>query len=280
MLNYDVKMTQKKETRKMYDYHSHSNFSDDGSVSMSDMVQAAFNIGLQEIAITDHFDPDYPDKAFPFTLNFNDYHRTLEKVKDNFHDKIKLIRGIEIGIQHGVSMDKCSQAAKAYDYDFILGSFHCAEGLELYGCDFFAERSVEASYEAFYTYMYDCLQQYKDYDVLGHFNIIDRYSPYVAEPKRYMDVVESILKKIIDDGKGIEINTSSFRYGMGQRTTPAQEILQLYKDLGGEIITTGSDAHKKEDVGHMLDYAEHMIKSVGLNYVTTFNQRVPSFIKL
>ncbi|WP_027398360.1 histidinol-phosphatase HisJ family protein [Anaerovorax odorimutans] len=264
----------------MYDYHTHTNFSDDGDVEMKDMVQTAYNKGIFEIAITDHYDPDYPDKAFPFLLNFEEYHKTLENIRKQFKDKIKVIKGIEIGIQHGTTMKKISEAVNSYNYDFVLGSFHCAEGFELYGENFFKGRSVEESYEAFYRYMFDCLDQYKDYDVLSHFNIIDRYSSYVAKPSLYMDIVESILKKIIYDGKGIEINTSSFRYGMGERTTPAQEILQLYKDLGGEIITTGSDAHEMSYIGHMLDYAQHMIKSVGLKYITTFENRKPTFIKL
>jgi histidinol-phosphatase (PHP family) len=173
-----------------------------------------------------------------------------------------------------------SPSAKSFDYDFILGSFHCAEGKELYGNAYFENRSVEDAYISFYTYMYDCLKLYKDYDVLGHFNIIDRYAEYVAKPSLYMDIVEAILKLIIDDGKGIEINTSSFRYGMGERTTPAKEILQLYKDLGGTIITAGSDAHKPDDVKFKLDEAYYMMESAGFKYFTTFSQRIPHFIKL
>lgn len=264
----------------MFDYHTHSNFSDDATVEMAEMVQAAIEKGIKEIAITDHFDADYPDPAYPFTIDFKKYYKELEETKELFKNKIKVVRGIEIGIQHGTTLEKCSSAAKSYDYDFIIGSFHCAEGYDIYREEYFTNRSVEASYEAFYTYMYQCLKGYQDFDVLGHFNIIDRYSSYVASPSGYMDIVEAILKLLIENGKGIEINTSSFRYGMGERTTPAIEILQLYKDLGGEIITTGSDAHKPADVGYMLDYAEHMIKSVGLKYITTFNHRKPKFVKL
>lgn len=264
----------------MYDYHNHTNFSDDGSVPMEDMVQTAYEKGLTEIAITDHYDPNYPDLEFPFSLNFSEYHKTLESVKEQFQGKIKVIKGIEIGIQHGETLALCSNAVKSYPYDFVLGSFHCAEGFELYRKGYFDNRSVDASYEAFYNYMYDCLRVYKDYDVLGHFNIIDRYTPSIPSKNVYMDIVEEILKGIIEDGKGIEINTSSFRYGLGERTTPAIEILQLFKDLGGEIVTTGSDAHKMKDIGDHLDYAEEMIKSVGLKYVATFDQRRPSFHKL
>lgn len=264
----------------MYDYHTHTSYSDDCSTPMKDMIEAACNLGLEELAITDHFDPDYPDRDYPFDLAISSYYNDLNIAKEAYKDKIKIVKGIEIGIQHGDTLKKCSQAAKSYDFDFILGSFHCAQGLELYKNAYFQGRSAEDSYLAFYTYMYDCLKAYKDYDVLGHFNIIDRYSDRIPPSSLYMDIVESILKMIIDDGKGIEINTSSFRYGMGDRTTPAIEILQLYKNLGGEIITAGSDAHNPNDIGYKLDYAHYMIKSVGLTYLTTFDQRTPNFIKL
>lgn len=264
----------------MYDYHSHTFHSDDSTTPIRSMVEAACSLGLKEYAITDHYDPDYPDPEFPFDLNFPEYHRDLNQVAEEFKNKIKIVKGIEIGIQGGDTLEKCSLAAKAYPYDFIIGSFHCAEGMELYNSPYFEGRSIKESYLAFYTYMYNCLREYKDYDVIGHFNIIDRYSPEIAPASNYMDIVEAILKQVIDDGKGIEINTSSFRYKMGDRTTPALEILQLYKDLGGSIITTGSDAHKPSNVGYRLDYAQHMIKSVGLRYLTTFHQRIANFIKL
>ena len=264
----------------MYDYHTHSSFSDDSSTPLSDMIDAACQIGLKEMAITDHYDPDYPDLDYPFELDFSSYHNAINDAKEKYKSKIKIVRGVEIGIQHGKTHEKCVNHVNSYEYDFILGSFHCADGFELYGGEYFKNRSAEDSYIAFYTYMYNNLKLYKDYDVLGHFNIIDRYTDRIAEPSVYMDLVEEIMKIIVADGKGIEINTSSFRYGMGERTTPTREILQLYKDLGGEMVTTGSDAHRAKDVGYRLDYAAEMIKSVGLKYLTTFDLRKPKFIKL
>ena len=200
--------------------------------------------------------------------------------REKFAGRIIIKKGVEIGIQHGSTLEKCVKHAREYPYDFIIGSFHCAEGYELYGSSYFNGRTAKDSYLVFYTYMLENLKQYKDYDVIGHFNIIDRYTNEMANPSVYMDLVEEILKVIIADGKGLEINTSSFRYGMGERTTPAGEILKLFKDLGGEIVTFGSDAHRAEDIGYKLDYAEHMARSAGFRYVATYDQRKPVFIKL
>ena len=264
----------------MYDYHTHTSFSDDSSTPMADMIAAACEAGLKEIAITDHFDPDYPDKAYPFELDFENYHKALIDAIEANKARLTIRKGVEIGIQHGSTMKRCSECAHSFDYDFIIGSFHCAEGYELYGNGYFSGRTPEESYIAYYTYVLENLKKYKDYDVIGHLNIIDRYTDKMADPASYMDIVAEIIKLIIADGKGLEINTSSFRYGLGDRTTPAQEMLQLYKDYGGEIMTIGSDAHRPKDIGFKLDYAQQMMRDLGFRYLTTFEQRKPIFKKL
>lgn len=267
-------------TTPILDYHTHTNFSTDGNSSMSEMIANAAKIGISEIAITDHYDPDYPESGWGEGFSQIEYTDQLGQCKEKYRNEIQVVKGIEIGIQHGATLQKCIDAANFYDYDFIIGSFHCAEGYELAMGGFFDNRSVEDATEAFYRYNYDCLSVYKDYDVLGHINVIDRYGAYIPRYNNLWDVVEEILKMIIYDGKGIEINTSSFRYGMGEYTTPSQEILRMYKDLGGEIITVGSDAHRIKDLGYKIAWAYEKMKGVGFKYVATYRQRKPSFIKL
>jgi len=265
----------------MYDYHTHSFFSDDCSTPARDMIDAACRMGIKEMAITDHYDPDYPDKQYLFDLDFAGYHKMLNEVKEAYKNKIKIVKGIEIGIQHGDSLEKCKKAANSFDYDFIIGSFHCAEGYDLYSSrGFYEGRTAEDTYIAFYTYMFNCLKQFKDYDVIGHFNIIDRYSDEIPGFFVYSDIVEEILKLIIADGKGIEINTSSFRYGMGEHTTPTKEILHLYAKLGGGIVTIGSDAHRARDLGYRFDYAVEMVRSAGIRHLAVFDQRKRNLISL
>lgn len=264
----------------MYDYHSHTTYSTDGNDSMEDMIKSAIKAGLKEIAITDHFDPDYPSPLWGDEFHADNYFRDLQDLEKKYHKENILVKGLEVGIQHGSTLDKCRDIVNSYDYDFIIGSFHCADGIELYGPTFYKGRSVPDSFRAFYKYVYDNLKAYKDYDVLGHMNVIDRYSPYVPPYDDLWDIIETILKMIIEDGKGLEINTSSFRYGMGDLTTPSHEILVMYKQLGGEIILAGSDAHRVSDVGYGLDWAYEKMKSVGFKYFTTYRRRQANFIKL
>ncbi len=261
----------------MYDYHTHTSFSEDSNTPMREMVEAACKMGIREMAITDHYDPDYP---ISFGIDLPRYQRALNKTKEEYQGRIKILKGVEIGIQLGETLERCREAANSFDYDFIIGSFHCAEGYEICDPEFFQRRSAEASYIAFYTTVRDGLLKYKDYDVLGHFNVIDRHIHPIPDDSVYWYLVEEILKTVIADGKGLEINTSSFRYGMGERTTPSKEILQRFRELGGEIVTIGSDAHRPRDVGYGFDIAVEMIKSAGLKYLATFDQRIVNFVKL
>ncbi|MEI8215632.1 MAG: histidinol-phosphatase HisJ family protein [Eubacteriales bacterium] len=259
----------------MYDYHSHTSFSDDSSSSFEDMLDAACNLGLKELAITDHYDPDYPDKEFPFDLDFGPYNQSLVDFGEKYRDKIKLIKGIEIGIQKS-SIDKCKIAATSFDYDFIIGSFHCAQGKELYGLNFFTGKSPFQAYVDFYGYVYDCLKNFNNYSILGHINIIDRYAQTIPAFSFYSDEVDSILRLLIENGKGIEINTSSYRYGMGDLRTPSDDILKRYKQLGGEILTLGSDAHFPEHIAYKFKSTLEYLQYKGFKYLTTFDNLIPS----
>lgn len=263
----------------MFDYHIHSSFSEDSQAPLADMIEAAYALGLKEIAVTDHYDPEYANQSMPFVLDFPAYHNALITLSEAYKGKIKIVKGIELGLQKKV-LALCSKTVHSFNYDFILGSFHCAEDKELYGGDFFQEKTAAQSYIDFYSYVFDCLSVFKDYSVLAHFNIIDRYAKVIPKDFIYMDIVESILKMMIEDGKGIEINTSSFRYGMKQRMTPSLEILRRFKALGGTIITVGSDAHFPGDIGYKLDYMPEYLKSEGFRYITTFDQLKPIQNKL
>ena len=96
---------------------------------------------------------------------------------------------------------------------------------------------------------------------------------------KYSDVIDEILKTLIQKGKGIEINTGGFKYGLGH-PNPTEEILFRYHELGGEIITVGSDAHTPEHVGYAFDRVPEILTRAGFRYVTVFQNRQPVFIPL
>lgn len=267
----------------MLDYHIHTSLSDDSSTPYTEMLDQACRLGLKEIAITDHHDPNYPDPDFPFDLDFDAYHLMLEQAVMDYYKKINVKRGLELGIQKSC-LDKCVSCAANYPYDFIIGSFHMSSGFLADAPEFYMDRSGAEIQESFYLNMLECLKAFKDYSVVGHFNLVDRYQ-YLFRPEEplnppeVMEIIREILKVIIYDGKGLEINTSSFRYKT-PISVPAPEILRAYKELGGEIITLGSDAHTPEYIADHFDYAVDMLEAFDFKYVTAFRERKPEFIKI
>ncbi len=262
----------------MYDYHSHTHFSDDCSIPMDQMIQSAIDKGIRELAITDHFDPGYPEAEYPFILDFPRYHRALDQAKETYQGKINICKGIEIGIMEG-QYQPAHQAIESYPYDFVIGSFHCLRDVELHSLDVSTVDQVQLGHD-FYHYILNCLHKYDNYDVLGHFTLIDRYIGQPAlDYTPYMDEIGTILKRIIDQGKGLEINTSHHRYQTGL-PLPRREILEYYFHLGGRIITFGSDAHEPQRLGDHFHEAVSMARDIGFTHFARYTRRVPSFHSL
>ncbi|MBQ0079436.1 MAG: histidinol-phosphatase HisJ family protein [Eubacterium sp.] len=263
------------------DFHTHTGFSDDCYVEFDTMIEGAIAAGIKTLAVTDHYDPGYPDPEFPFTLEFDEYHKTLNEARERYEGIIDIRKGMEIGIWGGMFDEKTSnlqeadRAVNANDHDYIIGSFHCMRKDDLYRYDF-SKADGPAELEDFYKFMYESLSEYKNFDVMGHFSIIDRYIGKIYDYSPVEDTIDEILKMLIADGKGIEINTSSFKYGTGI-WLPRESILKRYLDLGGEILTFGSDAHEPKYYQYHFNDAIELAKSIGFKYYCTFKDRKPEF---
>jgi histidinol-phosphatase (PHP family) len=108
--------------------------------------------------------------------------------------------------------------------------------------------------------------------VLGHLNVIDRYTPEIAQNNDVDALIDEIFKLLISRNQGIEINTSSLRAGKDDPMPPANRVKRFAR-LGGKIITTASDAHDPRDIGSYIKKAEEIIISSGLDSVATFKER-------
>ena len=261
----------------LYDYHVHTDFSDDSDAPMTDMVEKAVSLGIRQMAITDHYDPGYPDPLFPFVLDEDNYYEAVSDHQDRYKDRIEIAKGMEIGIMKG-QFEEASRSVHAHDYDFLIGSFHCMRNADLYNYIFTPDNRAALT-EDYYVYIYECLSAYKDYDILGHVTLIDRYTgepPLDYTP--YMEKIRAILKLVIEDGKGIELNTSSFKYG-NSTWLPRKEVLAAYKELGGEIFTIGSDTHETQHFQDHFEEAEALARSLGFKYYCTFKDHEPIFHK-
>ena len=163
---------------------------------------------------------------------------------------------------------------------FIILSCHQVEDKEFWTQDFQKGRTQQEYNERYYQEILDVIKNYKDYSVLGHLDLISRYDengPYPFEKIKPM--IQEILEIVIKDEKGIEVNTSSHRYGL-KDSQPSRDILKLYKELGGKIITIGSDSHKIEHLGAYINEAKELLKELGFEYYCTFEKMEPIYHKL
>ena len=269
----------KGEIIMFYDYHVHSNFSPDSKTSMTKMIETAINLGLKEICFTDHMDYDVK-QTDKFILNYNEYLHTLELMQDKYRNKITIKKGIELGLQPHL-IEKYNKDMKNNKFDFIICSQHAIDKNDLYYDEYFLDKNQYEAYETYYKTYYEIVKNFNSYSVLGHLDLIKRYGNYDTPlgDNLFMDIIEAILKEAIQNNKGIEINTSCFRYELPD-LTPSRKIISLYKDLGGEIITTGSDAHSPAFISCKFDYTYSYLKDLGFKYICTFDNLEPNFIKL
>lgn len=256
----------------MYDFHTHTAFSEDSDTPMGDMISAAEKLGIQKLAVTDHCDPDFPDPVWSFYLDFEDYWHALCEKEEEHKNRIDILKGIEIGIQNGDTLAKCRDAVEMFPYDIVIGSFHAFNGHDLDRRDF-TEMEQDEIVPRFYENMYSCLLEYSDFDIVGHFNLIDRYIDFKPDYSAVRDIIAEILDILIKEDKTIEINTSSYRYGMGEHTHASKEILELYHDLGGRNVSYGSDAHSPEYLGCEYKKACGILQAAGFEKLSVYKRR-------
>ncbi|MFD2639786.1 histidinol-phosphatase HisJ family protein [Piscibacillus salipiscarius] len=261
----------------MHDFHMHSTFSADCDAPMEKMADAAVRKGLTSICFTDHIDYDYPDPSIVFDVNLDEYAKAHKAVHDQFSGKLDIRKGIELGIQPHL-VKPYNELTKEQNFDFIILSMHSTDGKDLHSGNLFKDCTLHEAYDKYYTELLDCVKQFEAFSILGHLDLVTRYK-FEDGVHHFHDVIEEIFRTIIPRGQGIEINTSGYKYNMN-RLLPSRDILELYKQMGGEIITVGSDAHRPERVGDRIDEAYDLLKDIGFNYVTTFKERKPEFHKL
>lgn len=257
------------------EYHCHSNYSSDSDALMEEMVKSAIDKNINEIAITDHV--DYDDRYE--VSNYNDYINDISIIKEKYSKKISVIYGIEIGLDN-TKADVINEFSKSYPFDFIIGSSHAVLGKDLYFDNYFEGMDKFTSYTKYFDEMLKNIKTCLSFCVYGHIDFISRYGIYNDNSLKYSDfsnIIDNVLKELIIRGKGIEINTSGYRYGINQ-TYPSFEILKRYKELGGEILTIGSDAHNVFDIANNFDVAYDMAKQAGFKYITRFKALKPYFV--
>lgn len=280
-----MKIKYRRPTHLKADYHIHSNFSDDSSEDLDKIALSAINQNIDEICITEHVDYgvkldkedwEKSDKKLAMNADYDRFFPSMEALTKKYKNQLTIKTGLEFGMQT-ITIEPFKKLFDKYPLDFVILSCHQVGNKEFWTGEFQKGKTQDEYQRLYYEEIYKVIQQYKDYSVLGHLDLIQRYSDTIEPPlEKHFDIIEAILKQVIQDGKGIEINTSNERYKL-EELTPAYDILKLYHQLGGEVITVGSDAHVAEDVGDRLELSYDILREIGFRHITTFDKMVPKY---
>lgn len=267
------------------DFHVHTDFSSDSKAPMELMIQQGIQLGLKKICFTDHMDYDYPPVSdHTFVFDPEAYMKKLDDMKTKYNKQIEILTGIELGLQPHLT-DRLTALVKAYPFDFIIGSSHVIDHMDPYFPEYWVNKSIEDGIHRYFESIIENCRLFQGFHIYGHIDYIIRYVPGQTEKRAdyaysyYADILDEVLETIISHGKGIEINTAGLKYGHAF-PHPKPEVLKRYRELGGELITIGSDAHKPEHLCYDFTIVPDLLKSLGYRYYATFSQGKPVYEKL
>lgn len=276
------------------DNHVHTSFSTDSREPMDQMLQQTVDTGFVSICLTDHMDYDFPsafiksDPSGPcFVFDMEEYLTEIQAMRKRF-PTLEIRQGVELGLKP--SARKPAQTlTQNYPLDFVIGSTHLVDDIDPYYPVYWEGSEENKCIRRYYEATLANIDLVFDYDVYGHLDYILRYSPSLKRLQQehqntdsyletqcniHADIIDEILHRLIDTGHGIEINTAGLKYGMGH-PNPHEWILSRYRELGGEIITIGSDAHERKHLGYQFSMVPHLLTQCGYKYYTEFHHREP-----
>ena len=271
--------------KDLIDYHIHTAHSGDGQTPLNDMIEAAIQKGCDEICITSHYDalyPLWPDEDYEPDLLA--YYRDVSKVAEQYKRQITVRAGVELGLQAWRQdvLDKTKRAIEGIPFDFFIGSLHCLSPQPVVDEAAYWQNHTRASFVSMMLeHQLAIAREYDCFDVMGHLTYFSRYCPFGDKQQRYTDAPElwdALFQTLIERGKGIEINTST--KGKLGFFMPELELVRRYHELGGKIVTIGSDAHVPSAVARHEKEAKEMLAEAGFDCLCTFERHVPSFVNL
>lgn len=259
------------------DYHLHTDGSCDGRCTIEEACEMAIARGADEIAITDHIEM-LEHMVVSKDFYYQNIHDQITWAQNHFAGRLVVKRGAEIG-QPLANLPEITRYLKRYRHDFIIGSIHKVfHDKDL--CNYnFAERDCNSVYQ---NYVHALIQMAKefDFDVMGHITYPLRYMSRQGREevdlKNYRPMFRELFRLLIERGKGIEVNTSGLRQSL-KETLPPFEVVKLYKECGGEIVTVGSDSHFPAHVLANVRDGYTLLKEAGFAHYATFTDRLPEF---
>jgi len=238
----------------------------------------AIELDIPIIGISDHFDFNLIDRSFG-CYDYEKARNTVEELRAKYDGRIKILLGVEITYESPFH-DAIVAGLDGKDFDYIIGSIHYVDGVMVSECSSVSKYKKRDAADAYGAYFREMLRMLDSglVDIVGHFDLCKRYGVEVygpfSEEQVPDDLIEKCLRKMIEEDMALEINSSGYRQSPNE-PYPSEAIINHYLDLGGRLITTGSDAHDVSKTGSGLSKIGSSIKRLGIEKVSIYNNRQP-----
>lgn len=271
---------------QLSDLHIHSTLSADGRSSIADDAARAASLGLADVGFCEHADFDPRDRSYR-TLDCARYDREIEAARAAL-PAVRLRQGVEFTYQSGLETEIRAWLA-GHPWDYVVASVHLVDYPD--GWALISERESSLAYfstrserEAYVPYFDELLRAARSGlgDLLGHLDLVKRYGTVAYgpfAPARFEEEVRTVLRAVVEAGMGLEVNTSGLRQGPAE-TYPGLTVLRWYRELGGEILAVGSDAHHVDELGAGHIEALDLARAAGFRAIATFEGRKPQWIAI
>lgn len=261
----------------MFDFHMHSRVSFDGHDTGLQLAQAAVQAGLKEICFTDHRDFLRQEREQTMLFDPAAYSAEYDALEV---PGLTIRRGVEYGLYND-NVERMHQELQQRNYDFVLGSIHFVDDIDVYFAEYWQGKTVWEAQRHYFETMLECVRVHDDFDVLSHMTYLHKGTGSPVKTPLPLDdhreIIDEVLRILAAKGKGLELNTSGMDRCGGFLPTP--DYFRRFKELGGQIVTVGSDAHRADRVGQYSFEACQVLKDI-FGYVCTFEGRKPVFHKL
>lgn len=278
----------------LIDFHTHTHNSPDADKkSVADLCRRAIELNLDALAVTDHCEVNrfysmeyyhakpHPYNLYDFGISFEKSMEENIQAKEMFKDKLDFICGIELG-QATHDFETAEKVVSDKRLDFIIGSMHELPAHDDFAFLDYSKENIPLLLKEYFEELLK-LCRWGKFDILGHLTYTLRYIEgeygYKADMSPYRDIIAECFTQLIDKGKGIEINTSGLRQKYG-RTFPEIEYVKLFRDLGGKIISVGSDSHSPDDLAKGIKEGIELAHEAGFEYVCCFKKHQPVFMSI
>jgi histidinol-phosphatase (PHP family) len=274
----------------LFDNHNHSQFSFDGKkTTIEKSALSAKNKGLGGICFSDHCDFYVPpmkaafENLVPEYFDVPEQQAEIDRVSGLICDRnFKILKGIEIGM-YEECREQIRKVLNDNKFDQIIASVHYIDRTDPYYGGFYDGKDWKQAYGRYLETIYREMIWLEDFDIMAHYDYIARYAPYPQASilyRDFSDIFDEMFRYIIQEGKALEINTKSYQDYKGRTPQLDIELLKRYMEMGGELISLGSDSHNPERPGDKFGHYAELLKSLGFRWTVHYESRKPVCLAL